>query len=140
MKRGRVVIWMLMGVLLATGAWAQGEPIKIGAMFAVTGPAAWLGEQEKNTALMIADEVNAKGGIDRRPIEVIIEDTEGDDTKGVLAAKERIDLIIIGTVCRRGLAGLIIGNTAEDVLQHVNCSVLALKPEGFVSPIKLEDA
>jgi len=55
-----------------------------------------------------------------------------------LAAKERIDLIVMGTVCRTGVAGFFIGNTAENVLQQVDCSVLTVKPEGFVSPVKLK--
>jgi len=37
------------------------------------------------------------------------------------------------------VAGFFIGNTAESVLQQVNCSVLTVKPEGFVSPVKLDD-
>lgn len=49
-----------------------------------------------------------------------------------------IDLLVIGTVCRTGVAGFLIGNTAETVLNRVDCSVLAVKPEGFVSPVKLE--
>lgn len=50
--------------------------------------------------------------------------------------KYHIDLIVMGTLCRTGLAGVLIGNTAEEVLQQVNCSVLTVKPDGFVSPIK----
>ncbi|MCD4779538.1 MAG: universal stress protein [Candidatus Omnitrophica bacterium] len=50
--------------------------------------------------------------------------------------KYHIDLIVMGTLCRTGLAGVLIGNTAEGVLQQVNCSVLTVKPDGFVSPIK----
>lgn len=57
-----------------------------------------------------------------------------------LAATERVDLIVMGTVCRTGFADFFIGNAAESVLQQVNCSVLVLKPEGFVSPVKLEEA
>jgi nucleotide-binding universal stress UspA family protein len=57
-----------------------------------------------------------------------------------LAAKERIDLIVMGTVYRTGVAGFFIGNTAENVLQQVDCSVLTVKPEGFVSPVKLKAA
>ena len=57
-----------------------------------------------------------------------------------LAAEHAIDLIIMGTVCRTGVAGFFIGNTAENVLQQVNCSVLAVKPLGFVSPVKLKAA
>ena len=37
----------------------------------------------------------------------------------------------------RGAAGFLIGNTAETVLNHVTCSILALKPDGFVSPVEL---
>lgn len=56
-----------------------------------------------------------------------------------IAKREKIDLIVMGTVCRTGLPGLIIGNTAESVLSRVNCSLLTVKPEGFVSPVTLED-
>jgi len=34
---------------------------------------------------------------------------------------------------------LIIGNTAEAILEEIQCSVLALKPAGFVSPVKLAE-
>lgn len=52
-----------------------------------------------------------------------------------LVQQERIDLIVMGTVCRTGIPGFIIGNTAENVLQHVDCSVLTVKPKGFVTPV-----
>lgn len=47
-----------------------------------------------------------------------------------------IDLIIMGTVGRVGIPGLIIGNTAETILEQTKCSVLAIKPEGFKTPIE----
>lgn len=53
-----------------------------------------------------------------------------------LATKLKIGLIIMGTVARTGLSGLIIGNTAETILRSVECSVLAVKPEGFRTPVK----
>lgn len=46
-----------------------------------------------------------------------------------------IDLLIIGTVARTGIPGFIIGNTAENIFKNISCSVLAIKPEGYVSPI-----
>jgi nucleotide-binding universal stress UspA family protein len=49
--------------------------------------------------------------------------------------KEKTDLLVMGTVCRTGIAGFLIGNTAENVLNGVDCSVLTVKPEGFSSPI-----
>ncbi|MGB5254528.1 MAG: universal stress protein, partial [Sedimenticolaceae bacterium] len=52
--------------------------------------------------------------------------------------KHQIDLLVMGTVCRTGLSGFFIGNTAEKVLGNVDCSVLTLKPEGFVSPVTLQ--
>ena len=48
------------------------------------------------------------------------------------------DLIIMGTVARTGIPGFFIGNTAEDILNQVHCSVFALKPDGFVSPVVAE--
>lgn len=56
-----------------------------------------------------------------------------------LAKDKAIDLLVMGTVCRTGLPGFIIGNTAEKVLSEVNCSVLTVKPEGFVTPVTLDD-
>ncbi|MEM7022890.1 MAG: universal stress protein [Pseudomonadota bacterium] len=46
-----------------------------------------------------------------------------------------IDLIVMGTIGRTGLPGMLMGNTAEDTLRQVDCAVLTVKPEGFVSPV-----
>jgi universal stress protein E len=47
----------------------------------------------------------------------------------------RIDLLVMGTVARSGVSALLTGNTAENVLPWVNCSLIAIKPEDFASPI-----
>jgi universal stress protein E len=52
-----------------------------------------------------------------------------------LIAKARINLLVMGTIARTGLPGVLIGNTAEKVLDSVHCSVVAIKPAGFVSPL-----
>ncbi len=62
------------------------------------------------------------------PAAVIPDFVEGND----------IGLLVMGTVVRTGIAGLLIGNTAEKVLNKVDCSVLALKPAGFVTPIEVD--
>lgn len=49
---------------------------------------------------------------------------------------EGIDILVMGTVARTGIAGFVIGNTAENIVQNLTCSLLALKPNGFVSPVK----
>ena len=52
--------------------------------------------------------------------------------------EQSVDLVVMGTVARSGVSGIIMGNTAEQILDQLGCSVLALKPEGFVCPIKLQ--
>jgi len=52
------------------------------------------------------------------------------------AKHQRTDLVVMGSVGRSGLAGFFIGNTAEKILYGLNCSVLALKPQGFKTPVK----
>ncbi len=51
--------------------------------------------------------------------------------------KEPMDLLVMGTIGRGGLAGIMIGNTAERLLPQLSCSLLAVKPKDFVSPVKL---
>ena len=56
-----------------------------------------------------------------------------------LAKRMRVDCIVMGTVARTGVPGFIIGNTAETILGQIDCSVLAIKPPGFVTPVALDD-
>lgn len=48
------------------------------------------------------------------------------------------ELLVMGTIGRSGISAALIGNTAEHVMDNVNCDLLALKPPGFESPIKLK--
>ncbi|KAA1262010.1 Universal stress protein E [Rubripirellula obstinata] len=50
----------------------------------------------------------------------------------------KADLLVMGTQCRTGVSGFLIGNTAESVLGDIKCSVLAIKPAHFVSPVESE--
>jgi len=56
----------------------------------------------------------------------------------LLAKQIEADLVVMGTVARTGVPGFIVGNTAETILNQINCSVLAIKPPGFVTPVTLE--
>ncbi len=51
------------------------------------------------------------------------------------AERNKTDLIVMGTIGRSGLSGLLVGSNAEKVIEQVNCSVLTVKPEGFKSPV-----
>ncbi|HED40944.1 MAG TPA: universal stress protein, UspA [Chromatiales bacterium] len=56
-----------------------------------------------------------------------------------LARQIGADLVVMGTVARTGIPGFIVGNTAEAILNQLDCSVLAIKPQGFISPVTLEE-
>ena len=56
-----------------------------------------------------------------------------------LAKRIDADIIVMGTVARTGIPGLFMGNTAESILSQINCSVLAIKPSGFKTPVSLEE-
>ena len=52
-----------------------------------------------------------------------------------LIEKKKPDIVVMGTVARSGLPGLLIGNTAELVLSQITCSILTIKPRGFKTPV-----
>lgn len=90
---------LLSGPALAAPPW-QEEPIKIGAIVAITGPASPLGVPERDTLMMLEEKINAEGGVNGRPLKIIIYDTESDETKAVMAIKKLIEedkvLAVIG--------------------------------------------
>jgi nucleotide-binding universal stress UspA family protein len=69
------------------------------------------------------------GGVDVRVVE-----GEAAEVIARFVESSGIDVVVMGTVARTGIAGLVMGNTAERVLQHLRGSVLAVKPPGFRSP------
>lgn len=70
---------------------ATGEPIKIGVVVSLTGNYAGLGEPEKATLEMEAEKLNASGGINGRPVELIFKDDATDEAKAVAMTSELID-------------------------------------------------
>ncbi len=95
---------LLLAVTLVCSGCAKKEepkaPYKIGGIFAITGPASFLGEPERNSMELLAEQINARGGVNGHPIELVIYDTEGDATKAVLNASKLIEkdnvLAIVG--------------------------------------------
>lgn len=83
-------IFVLFFSFLMAGAVFAAPPIKIGALFSVSGPASFLGEPERNTAKMMVDEINKAGGIKGQKLELIVYDTQGDTTKAVQAVNKLI--------------------------------------------------
>lgn len=54
------------------------------------------------------------------------------------ATTEHVDLVVMGTVGRTGIAGFLMGNTAEAILRELKGSVIAVKPPGFQTPVNGE--
>jgi branched-chain amino acid transport system substrate-binding protein len=88
----RVLVAAALVMLVVGGVQAadQKQPIKIGAMFALSGPAAHIGTPTKLVAEMVVDQINKAGGINGRPLELIIGDTESDPAKAATIAKKFI--------------------------------------------------
>ncbi len=80
----------LLGVLTAAQVAAQSEPFRIGAVYAVTGPASFLGDAEAKAARLAVDQVNAAGGIKGRKVELILEDSKSQETAAVLSVRKLI--------------------------------------------------
>ncbi len=94
-EKMRKYIGVVLGALIASlisGAFARAaEPIRIGAIFAVTGPASFLGAPEAKTLEMLVAETNRKGGVLGRKIDLIIKDSGASPEKAVSFAKQLIE-------------------------------------------------
>ena len=82
---------VVIGIIALFVAPAAAGTIKVGAVLAVTGPASFLGAPEAKTLEMLADEINAKGGIKGNKIELVIKDTGANPEKAVSFTKQLID-------------------------------------------------
>src|SRR6202142_2680125 len=124
----------LLSLLTMNAGAKEKETYKIGAVISVTGAASFLGEPEKNTLIMLQDQINKSGGINGRRIEVIIEDSKSDETQAVLAAKKLLDrdnvLAIVGpSTTGESMALVPIMNAAKTPL--VSCAAGA----GITTPV-----
>jgi len=126
------VALLVFGLLAPPGADAQ-EPYRLGAIFSITGPGSSLGIPERDTALMIEAQVNAKGGIKGpdgklHPLKLVIYDDASDETKAVLAAKKLIDedrvAAIVGTTLS-GTSLAILDTVQKASVPMVSCAAAA---------------
>ena len=123
------------GLSLLALAWgaapaAAQEPYKVGAIFSITGPGSSLGIPERDTALMLEAEINARGGVRgpdgrARPLKLVVYDDASDETKAVLAAKKLIDedrvVAIVGTTLS-GTSLAILDTVQKAQVPTVSCA------------------
>ncbi len=93
--------------------------------------------EEKNHRLWL-NEALAKNGIAQKEIKIHFYKGDENNLIPIKANVMNIDLLVMGTVGRAGIPGFFIGNTADSVLRQVGCSVLAIKPEGFLTPVEVD--
>lgn len=105
---------LLIGALMAglgLGLAQQAAPLRIGVVVSATGPAASLGIPERNTLVLLQEQVNKRGGVAGRPVEFVIIDDASDTTQAVRAARRLITeenvLAIIGTTTTPASLGMI---------------------------------
>ncbi|MFO7706865.1 MAG: ABC transporter substrate-binding protein [Desulfobacterales bacterium] len=97
------VVFALLILIAAGGMWAGAspagaQPIKIGMMAPLTGPAAADGQSAKQSCEMLVEQVNAAGGINGRKVELIVYDDQFDSKQAVIVAQKMIqgDKVVAG--------------------------------------------
>ncbi|MFB0545271.1 MAG: ABC transporter substrate-binding protein [Anaerolineae bacterium] len=123
-----LVVFVLLLGPIASGVIAsplaqEAEPIKIGAILAITGPASPLGTPERDTLQMLEESINAAGGVNGQPLELIIYDTAGEETKAVMATKKLIEddqvIAIIGP-SRTGTPLAVVDTVQKAQIPHIS--------------------
>jgi len=102
MRRKAIVVIAAAAIasFFGTAAFAADNVVKLGAILAVTGPAAYLGGPEARTLEMLVADTNKAGGILGRQVQLIVKDSQGSAEKAVSFAKQLVEeeevLAIIG--------------------------------------------
>jgi branched-chain amino acid transport system substrate-binding protein len=149
MKKGSVALRALRsGCLFVLGcfvmtSFAHAASIKIGAILAETGPAAFLGGPASRSLHMLVEEINAAGGINGRTIELIVKDSGGSPERAVSFARQLIEedkvFAIIGPstsgeslaikrICEEGKTILISCSAAESIVSPVSPHIFKTAP------------
>jgi branched-chain amino acid transport system substrate-binding protein len=124
MRKGMIMLAglaLLAGLMVVGGSpsmAAKEGPIKIGAFFALSGPASNIGTPTKLVAQMVVDKINQEGGINGRKIELVLGDTESEPTRAVMVFKKFTTLDKVSAV---------IGPTRTDTGMAVKKQVEAVK-------------
>ena len=118
--------WELQGESMLANGRARISPVEL----------EYLLKETRNSHRQAMDDLLSRYGMDTqsdnvhtlkgRPANIISEYTRKNET----------DLVVMGSLGRAGIAGLFIGNTAEDVLRETQTAVLTVKPSGFITPVK----
>ena len=90
-------------------------------------------EEELQARLATTDYRTVQAGIQ---VKIVAGQSDGIIVDAI--EEHDVDLFVMGTISRGGIPGFLIGNSAERLFPQITCSVLAIKPDDFVSPVTLE--
>jgi len=126
------VAFAALAVSLSTSAQAQ-DPIKIGSVLSVTGPAAFLGDPEKKTLNLYIERINAAGGVLGRKLELYTYDDGTDASKANGFAKrlieeDKVDILIGGTTTGSTMAMVPVVEKAQIPFISLAGAVVIIEP------------
>ena len=143
LRRSGLVGFFCLALTTLFGAGAHAaDTIKIGAVYATSGSAAFLGVPEERGLRLTADQLNQQGGIAGRKIEVIVYDTEGNGTKAAqqlrrLVDSDKVDVVFGPSTSGESLLVLTIANEAKTpIIMHAGSEKVFTPPTpyGFNTP------
>ena len=116
MRLPRFFLMLFCMVALLTAPVFAADTIKIGAILSVTGPASFLGAPEAKTLEMLVEDINAKGGIIGKKVELVVKDSGGSPEKTVSFAKQLIEEEKVFAIIGPSTSGetMAIKNVAEE--------------------------
>lgn len=128
---GLALVVVIVGWRASQNRDKRSDTVKIGAVFGLTGDAASWGEAARNATLMAVEEINANGGINGRPIELIIEDMQSSSKGSISAVSKLINV---------DKAAAIVGPTWLDSYQGAaelvkNNNVVLISPDAGIEAV-----
>jgi len=130
--------WRVTGIVAAglvclAGTAGAAEPIKIGSILSVTGPASFLGEPEKKTLEMYVERINKEGGVLGRKIELVIYDDGGAGEKASTFTKrliesDKVDILIGGSTTATTMAAVPLAERNETPFISLAGAVNIIEP------------
>ena len=115
-----IIVAALAAVSMRTTGGAAAEPIRIGALLILSGEGSSWGLAEQNGITMAVERINAEGGINGRPLEIVFQDDRGDPTAALSGFRnlesQGINVIIGTTWSRTGLAVAPLANASRTIM------------------------
>ena len=118
---------------LSAGGANAADPIKIGSFLSATGPASFLGDPEKKVMELYVDKINKAGGVNGRPLELVLYDDAGAADKAAsftkrLIESDKVDVIIGGTTTAATMAAVPLVERGEVPFISLAGAVVIVEP------------